>query len=327
MSSLTRILSHVLPVLALTVIVFGAYVRLSDAGLGCPDWPGCYGRLTVPAQEPSTAQHPSWRDRPLVQGKAWREMIHRYLASTLGLGILVLAIGSFRPGTPRAARAVALILVPLVILQGLLGMWTVTLLLKPIIVCAHLLGGMTILALLWWNLLEVRGGGLREAHGVPGLRSMVWLALACVGIQIFLGGWTSANYAALACQDFPTCQGHWWPQTDFHQAFVLWRGLGINYEYGILNAPARTAIHMTHRIWALVTTVVVAATVMRAVAARSSRVRVAAWCILAALICQVTLGISNVLGGLPLAVAVAHNGGAAILLLSIVTLLNFTRAV
>ena len=327
MTRTLRLLSHVLPVLALVVIVLGAYVRLSDAGLGCPDWPGCYGHVTVPSHDANIhLQDPDWHARPLEAGKAWREMIHRYLASTLGLGIVVLAAGSFRAARRRAAGVspVVFLLVPLVMLQGLLGMWTVTLLLKPLVVSAHLLGGLATLSLLWWNLLGVRGLAPVAATRA-GLYGLARLAVLVLVLQIFLGGWTSANYAALACTDFPTCQGRWWPHTDFREAYVLWRGLGINYEFGVLDTPARTAIHVGHRLGALFASLVIGATALLAWRSRQPRLRRVASCILAALALQVSLGITNVLGGLPLPVAVAHNGIAAVLLLTLLTLVHSTR--
>ena len=322
-----RLLSYCLPALALAVIVLGAYVRLTDAGLGCPDWPGCYGRLTVPSEATDVhLQHPDWHSRPLETGKAWREMFHRYLASALGLGIVILAAAATQANLRRAVSSspVVFLLVPLVIFQGLLGMWTVTLLLKPLVVSAHLLGGLATLSLLWWNLLAVRG---QRVSAVPA-SGLFWLARVAVLVlilQIFLGGWTSANYAALACTDFPTCQGQWWPHSNFREAYVLWRGLGINYEFGVLDTPARTAIHLGHRLGALLATLTVGLTAMFAWRSGEPRLRRLASCILGALALQVCLGIANVLGGLPLPVAVAHNGVAAVLLLTLITLVHSTR--
>ncbi|MBI4694209.1 MAG: COX15/CtaA family protein [Gammaproteobacteria bacterium] len=328
MSTLYRRLSYLVPILALIVMVKGAYVRLSDAGLGCPDWPGCYGKLVAPqsaAQLPAEA-HPLVQKRPVESGKAWREMIHRYLASGLGFLILGLCASAWRdrraPEQPLLAPA---LLVPLVVFQGLLGMWTVTLLLKPFIVTAHLIGGMSILALATWNLQAVRDAGRGPGTAHPGLAAAAGIALVCLAVQIFLGGWTSTNYAALACTDFPTCQGSFLPPADFEDAFVLWRGLGINYEFGVLDTPARTAIHLVHRYGALVTALVVLSVLAYALAAGDARCRRAAWCILALLALQLTLGIANVLRGLPLPVAVAHNGGAGLLLAGLVSLLYFAR--
>ena len=310
----------VLAALALLVIVFGAFVRLTDAGLGCPDWPGCYGRPAVPAAAAIDPGDERWAGRALETGKAWREMIHRYLAAALGLGIVVLALAAWRR---RRDVTVPLLLVPLVIFQGLLGMWTVTLLLKPVVVCAHLIGGLTILALLWWHTLDAWATAAGASR--PQLRRGVQVALAVLALQVFLGGWTSANYAALACTDFPTCQGRWWPETDFGEAFVLWRGLDINYEYGVLETPARTAIHMVHRIGAALAGLVIVGVAVAALRSGTSRLSRIAWCILAALAFQVAMGVTNIVAGLPLGTAVAHNLGAAVLLLTLVSLLHSTR--
>ena len=310
-----------LAVLALVVIVFGAFVRLTDAGLGCPDWPGCYGRPTVPAAAATIdLSDERWRGRALETSKAWREMIHRYLAAALGLGIVVLAVAAW---SRRHDATIPLLLVPLVIFQGLLGMWTVTLLLKPVVVCAHLIGGLTILALLWWYALDPRSAGAGASR--PRLQRGVQVALAVLALQAFLGGWTSANYAALACTDFPMCQGRWWPETDFGEAFVLWRGLEINYEYGVLETPARTSIHMVHRLGAVLAVLVIAGVALAALRSAILRLQRIAWCILAALAFQVAMGITNIVAGLPLATAVAHNFGAAVLLLTLVSLLHATR--
>lgn len=324
MRKLHSLLSVVLPLLALIVIVKGAYVRLSDAGLGCPDWPGCYGQFLVPATAQDISDTAKLAARPLETGKAWREMIHRYLASSLGALILLLAASAWLT-RQRRGLTMALLLVPLVILQGLLGMWTVTLMLKPLIVVAHLLGGFTLLALLWWNLLEVWQCPRRES--LTGLRRFAALAMVILGLQVFLGGWTSANYAALACTDFPRCQGQWWPTVDFHNAFILWRGLGVNYEFGVLETPARTAIHVAHRAGAFLVILVGLGLFLyarRVADARGCRI---AWCILALLALQVMLGITNVMRGLPLPVAVMHNGVAALLLLGLVTLFHYASPV
>jgi len=323
MNGLYRFLSWLLPVLALTVIVKGAYVRLSDAGLGCPDWPGCYGRLLVP-DSPGEARPADLEARPLESGKAWREMIHRYLASSLGAGILLLAALAWRNRADvRQPVAVPLLLVPLVMFQGLLGMWTVTLLLKPLVVTSHLLGGFSVFALLVWNLLRVEAGEARRLAAGSLVVGAGLLALVALVGQVFLGGWTSANYAALACTDFPTCHGRFWPDMAFRDAFVLWRGLGINYEFGVLETPARTAIHYSHRLWAMVTAAAILYAIHVARRRGAGLGRRLGWCILAALVLQISLGVTNVVHGLPLPVAVMHNGMAALLLASLVTLLYF----
>lgn len=309
--------------LAFVVITVGAFVRLSDAGLGCPDWPGCYGHLDVPESQAETAvANAAFPERPVEAGKAWKEMVHRYLAGALGLLILTMAVLAWRRWhVIGQQRVLPVVLLGVVVFQALLGMWTVTLLLKPLIVAAHLLGGMATLALLWLCLLR-QGSHLRGMAGVSGLRVIATIALAVLLAQLFLGAWTSSNYAALACPDFPTCQARWWPETDFARAFKLWHGLGINYEYGILDSVPRATIHWTHRIGALITTVV-----MMLVAARlwllgggDQRWRRLAVALVAVTMLQIGLGIATVVLHLPLSVAVAHNGGAALLLLTVMTI-------
>mgnify|MGYP000087705925 CR=1 FL=1 len=319
-------LAAVASILAFGVVVLGAFVRLTDAGLGCPDWPGCYGQVGVPDREAVSGDY----GRPLEPAKAWKEMIHRYFAGTLGLVIAGLGVWAWRRRhQPGESPALPLFLVALVVFQAVLGMWTVTWLLKPLVVTAHLLGGMATLALLWWLALR-RGQWLGAAKQAdPGWRKGALIALLVLVAQIALGGWTSANYAALACPDFPACyQGQWWPRTDFGEAFTLWHGLGIDYEGGVLTHPARTAIHLTHRIGAVVTLVVVgtvAAGLMRA--GKSRPVRHLAGGIALLLLGQVALGIANVVFGLPLVVAVAHNAVAAALVVALVTLNHVLRPV
>lgn len=366
--------------LALCVVVLGAWVRLSDAGLGCPDWPVCYGEITWPkAQEEVAAANAAFPDRPVEHDKTWREQIHRHLAATLGVLVLVLALIAnwHAPGRRKYVMAAALIaaagvltyivgkamaiswlvtfagvlafpavalpllaaimwrrdayaamavgLLGLIVFQALLGMWTVTLLLKPIFVMGHLLGGMTTLALLWWLYLRSRPAQL----GVPPegrYRTLALIALLVLGGQIALGGWTSANYAALACPDFPTCQGQLWPQADFAEGFVIWRGLGVDYEGGVLHQSARVAIHLAHRIGALVTFIALALIVLTLVRAPfQAGLRAAASVTGLLLLTQIGLGIGIVLTQLPLAGATAHNAVAALLLLSVVTLNHLAR--
>lgn len=303
------------------VVVLGAFVRLSDAGLGCPDWPGCYGQLLVPEADHAVEQaNAAYPHRPVEVGKAWKEMIHRYFASTLGLAILLLLLIGWKQRL--APRGFLLGLFGLVCFQGILGMWTVTWQLKPLAVSAHLLGGMSTLALLTWLNARLLWPAKAE-HAGPvvrsGLRSLAAVSLVVVFAQVFLGGWTSSNYAALACPDFPTCHQQWWPETDFEEAFVLWRGLDQNYEFGVLDSPARTAIHLTHRIGFIVVTMVLLgfiAALWRAVVWRSWAVG-----ILLALALQVALGITTVMLSLPLVIATAHNAGAAVLIM-LLTALN-----
>ena len=313
--------------LALVVVVMGAYTRLSDAGLGCPDWPGCYGHLLgVPESSSEIDQaNKDFPERAVEVGKAWKEMIHRYLAEGLGLLILVMAFIAIKNRRDtNQALWLPIILVGLVIFQGLLGMWTVTLLLKPVIVMLHLLGGLTILVLLWWLVLQA-STEQTISRSTP-LTSILAVGLLLLGIQILLGGWTSANYAALACPDFPKCQGEWWPATDFKEGFVFWRGLGQNYEFGVLDSPARTAIHLSHRYFAIVVAVFWLVLLLRTMLRNKfSNMRQLAVVTLLLLLAQIALGISNIVMKLPISVAVMHNGGAALLLLSIVTLIYYSR--
>jgi cytochrome c oxidase assembly protein subunit 15 len=308
-------LARIGAVLALAVVMLGAWVRLTDAGLGCPDWPGCYGRLVVPEAATSPAELGSEYTRPLEAGKAWREMVHRYLASTLGLVCVALAFIAWRNRRdPQQPWRAPLALVALVVFQGLLGMWTVTLLLKPIVVVAHLLGGLATLALLV-SLGQWRA--TRSSAPTAGLRTLGLAAAAALVLQISLGGWTSANYAALACPDFPTCQTQWWPAiADFEEGFVLWRGLGVDYEGGVLDHSARVAVHFAHRLGAVLATVLVALLGWRL--AREWATRLDGAAVLAALLLQLCLGVSIVVFGVPLAVAVLHNGVAALLLLTVI---------
>lgn len=307
--------------LAFVVVVLGAYTRLSDAGLGCPDWPGCYGKLVVPEAEHAVTEKHYLAQRPLEPEKGWKEMIHRYFAGTLGLVILTLAVWAWlRRREPGQPVWLPTFLVGLVIFQALLGMWTVTLQLKPVVVMGHLLGGMTTLSLLVLLALRTRPGARAAVVDAPRWRTLAGVALLVLAAQIALGGWTSSNYAAMACTDFPTCHGQWWPQADFKEAFVLWRGLGVNYEYGVLDHPARTAIHLTHRIGALVTFLLLGWLALRLVARGREPLAGSGWLVGGLLLLQVSLGIGNVVLHLPLGVAVAHNAVAALLLLSLIRL-------
>jgi heme a synthase len=313
-------------VLALAVVMLGAYVRLSHAGLGCPDWPGCYGHLAAPSHPDAlAAANAAFPDRPVHTAKAWKEMAHRYLASSLGLVIVILggvAWAGRRSGLPIGLPS---LLVTLVLFQGMLGMWTVTLLVNPSIVTLHLAGGLATLALLWW--LTLRQGRLFEAVVPPelvALRPWAWLGLALVCVQILFGGWTSTHYAALACPDFPLCHGgEWWPKADFAAGFSFLRPVGVDYEGGVLDGPARTAIHLTHRLGALIVFLYLGSLALLLLRRAQEPVhRRLAQAIIVALVFQVGLGIANIVTKLPLDLAVAHNGGAALLLLTVVTLVH-----
>jgi len=294
--------------LAFFVVVLGAWVRLTDAGLGCPDWPGCYGHAYPQADQGFA--------------KAWHEMVHRYFAGSLVTVIAVLAgfsiVNRKKPDQPLAP---VIALFAIVCLQATLGALTVTLLLKPLIVTAHLVGGLSTLALLWWLALPPDSRPRLAAE--HGLRVFALIGLGVLVMQILLGGWTSTNYAAVACPDFPTCQRSWWPETDYRNAFVLWRGLGVDYEGGILSGPARVAIHWTHRLGAVVAgTVLLVLGITAAVRGSSRWIRWAGVLLFGAVILQISLGIATVHWGVPLPVATSHNAGAAILVVAMVTLLR-----
>ena len=315
---------HMATLLALIVVVLGAWVRLTDAGLGCPDWPGCYGSLIVPDQETEAAEsNAAFPERPLDAAKAWNEMIHRYAATTLGLAILLAALLAWMnrrdPGQPVK---LPLTLLGVVIFQGLLGMWTVTLLLKPLIVMGHLIGGLTTLGLCFWLLLEHYRRPLSVENRQRIIVRPALIALIVLICQIALGGWTSSNYAALACPDLPTCNGQWWPdQANFGEGFVLWRGLGIDYEFGILDTPSRIAIHYTHRLGAMVTFLLLGFVALKFAQRKTAPpIRQAGQLAITALIAQVAIGIGVIWFGLPLTLATAHNGVAALLLLATLNL-------
>ncbi|MHB8723407.1 MAG: COX15/CtaA family protein [Steroidobacteraceae bacterium] len=291
--------------LAAAVVVLGAWVRLTDAGLGCPDWPGCYGHIY-----------------PNAGGKALHEMIHRYFAGTLVVVITILLMWTARfrkdPGQPLIPAALLFVIV---CLQAALGALTVTLLLKPLIVTAHLLGGLSTLGLLWWLSRTPQTRSLTEEE--TDLRKFALVGLVILIVQIALGGWTSANYAAAACPDFPTCQRAWWPRMDYRDAFVLWRGLDIDYEGGVLANPARVAIHVTHRLGALLAgSVLIGLGILTAVSAHDRRLARAGRLLTLAVVIQIAIGVAMVHWGVPLSLATLHNAGDAFLVISIATLLR-----
>lgn len=307
-------------VLALCVVVLGAYVRLSDAGLGCPDWPGCYGTLTVPQSEQAIQQAQAGFPGSTIEiGKAWKEMAHRYLAGTLGLAVLAIFVLAWRHKRILhvSPRLPGLLLV-LIVFQAALGMWTVTMLLKPAIVSAHLIGGMSTLGLLTW-IAHRHWSKYGVFEPSCKLRWMIRGALVILLGQIFLGGWTSTNYAALACTDFPTCHGAWLPDMDFKDAFHLIRELGESANGGNLGLPALTAIQWTHRMGALITLCYLGT--LAYLLLNHSAMRKLAYLLLLVLVAQVLIGIGNLLLHLPLVLAVAHNFGAALLVV-ITVLIN-----
>lgn len=365
---------------ALGVVVFGAFVRLSDAGLSCPDWPTCYGQATWPQLSGQVAHADQLFQRPVEVHKVWREQVHRMLAGTLGVLVLALAlIATWRKPRCRWGVAIAtlaasagtilymavdehvvstllgaaaivlplivaarltrtgpwratVVALALIILQAMLGMWTVTWKLLPIVVTSHLLGGMSIFAVMAWVALRFSRVGA-WGDEFRSVRRFVGVGIVLLALQIFLGGWTSSNYAAMACGvgdvAFPHCLGRWWPPANYHEGFVLWRGVGdlwrgamTDFEHGVLASPARTAIQMVHRIGAAVIFVYLGwlAWKLARVGLRGFGLAIAGM-----LVVQILLGISNVYFALPLPVAMAHNGGAALLLFTLVTALARTQ--
>ena len=309
-------------ILAFIVIVFGAYVRLTDAGLGCPDWPGCYGFFGVPESSESLLEvEKTFPGQVVESGKAWREMIHRYIASTLGFLILILfglSLSQKRKSGDDSKARLPFYLLMLVIFQGLLGMWTVTLKVHPAIVSAHLIGGLSTLSLLFYYYKKLN----TINPTIERLNGLVVLGFCFLIIQILLGGWTSTNYAALGCPDLPLCYGQIWPDNmDFKTGFLSWQSFGENYEGGLLPPPARTAIHFTHRIGAIVALFLLGSIGIKYLSHNHKPVKSAAKYFLAALIIQLAIGVVMVWSSINLSLATAHNAFAAILLLSFINLL------
>lgn len=305
-----RVTVSVAMLLSALVVVLGAYTRLVDAGLGCPDWPGCYGFLTVPQTEAdlarSTAAYPC---APVEAGKAWTEMIHRYFASILGLVVISLPLIAWKTKQPMILPS---ILAVLVIVQGAFGAWTVTLKLWPQVVTAHLLGGFATLAILFYYLLLLNPKWKWRVS--PRASRVAHVTLAFLVLQIALGGWTSSNYAALACPDFPTCHGEFFPPMNFVEGFDVFQDIGPNYLGGEMSSEARAAIQMAHRMGAFV----VLGVAFWTAALLNGGLR---WTLTAVVSGQFLLGASNVLLNLPLSVALLHHAGAAALLLVLVAVL------
>lgn len=311
-------------VFTLCVILMGAYTRLSDAGLGCPDWPGCYGMLKVPTQSHELSQvQQAFPEHTVDTQKAWLEMIHRYIAGALGLLVLYILYISFK--IQDAPKKLPSVIALLILFQAALGMWTVTMQLMPIVVMSHLIGGFSLLSLLW--ILYLRTTPLRIVGGDPQVRKLAPFALLCfvvLVLQIMLGGWTSSNYAALACTALPICEGDWLNNLQPLQAFNLFYQTEGSYEFGVLDYASRMTIHVTHRMGAIITATLLLWLAYRLlIQARSAMIKRSAWVLITLLIIQVGLGIANVVLHLPLGIAVAHNAGAALLLLTMI-FINYT---
>lgn len=312
-------------VVVAVVVVLGAYTRLVDAGLGCPDWPGCYGFVLVPEAaadlEVAQARFP---DAPVEADKAWPEMVHRYFASGLGLLILITTVVAWRSRHQEpSVFGLSLALLAMVILQGAFGAWTVTLKLWPQVVTAHLLGGFATLSLIWLLCLRLgvgRGWNLAALPspafpGASALRGLALLGLILLVLQIALGGWVSSNYAALACPDFPTCQGEWLPPGNLSEGFNFWQSVGPSYLGGLMTSEARIAIQVAHRVGALLVTLALGLLVLRLWFVH----RGLAAALAIALVSQLILGIANVVLVLPLWNATAHNAMAAVTLAVMIT--------
>lgn len=315
-------------VLAIVVVMLGAFTRLADAGLGCPDWPGCYGHLLWPNETHEIiAAESNFPDAPVEVDKTWPEMVHRYFAGSLGLLILAIAVIAIKQrqlNIQNLPLKLPLFLVALVILQAVFGMWTVTLKLWPKIVTAHLLGGFSTLSLLW--LLTQRLGGEQwslspiQKQKLNKVKPLLIFALVTVIIQIALGGWVSSNYAALACPDIPQCLGQWLPPMDMATGFTVFQDIGPNYLGGQLDNHSRTAIHFAHRLGALTVLITLMMLGLMLWQVKSVQCRRWVWVLWGILSAQLALGVSNIVWSLPLPVAVAHNAVGALLLLVMVSL-------
>ncbi len=309
-----RVLVGLALICTVCVVVLGAYTRLVDAGLGCPDWPGCYGQITVPDTDEERARAEAlYPNAPIEPFKAWVEMIHRYVATFLGLLAIGIVLNAW---WSKTSIVTPLVLLAIVIVQGAFGAWTVTLKLWPQVVTAHLLGGFATLALIWWYFLKI--GEIRIPTVSQRLRPHLHLLALCIVLQIALGGWTSSNYAALACPDFPTCNVAMETVFDFGAGFNVFQDIGPNYLGGEMSSEARVAIHMVHRWGAYVVMLVGLVLVFR--------LNTVPRAILATvLVVQFGLGLANIWTSLALPIAVLHNAMAAVLLLTVVTFMVGTR--
>ncbi|HEX4918341.1 MAG TPA: COX15/CtaA family protein [Limnobacter sp.] len=316
-------------VLTFFLIMLGAFVRLTDAGLGCPDWPGCYGKLTpnqAAEQIAEAVEVQGGTHGPVSMPKAWKEMVHRYVATFLGLLIIGITVMAWKKRDElKQSPALATWLLFAVCLQGAFGAWTVTMLLKPAIVTGHLIGGMTILGMLTWLWLRQTSPVRTVAPptSTAKLRVFARIGLVVVAAQIVLGGWVSTNYAAVVCTDFPTCQGSYWPNMEFNHAFHIVRHLGETPDGEILNVASLIAIHMIHRMGAIAVALVIGGLALALW--RNAGTRALAILVAGILTLQIAMGVGNVVFQLPLWLAVAHNGGAALLLVTLI-LVNYRVA-
>ncbi|HHF7373555.1 COX15/CtaA family protein [Legionella bozemanae] len=312
--------------LSLLVVMLGAYTRLTDAGLGCPDWPGCYGQMVLPsAKEKLQAVQTQYPQIPIESRKAWTEMVHRYAAGSLALLIFFICfyVGRKRIQGNDLPWHLPAALIILVLFQAALGMWTVTLKLLPVVVMGHLLGGMLIVACLSRFLLQISS---LKGKDLPQWRFWLRLGVVIVFLQIALGGWVSSNYAGISCIGFPMCNGVWIPDLHFAQGFNLFSPVGANYQGGLLDHEVRVTIQFIHRLGAIITAVyMLVLTLSILLRSNFNYLKTAALVMLLLVLVQFTLGILNVIYLLPISVAVAHNGIAALLLATLFGSLHFTR--
>jgi cytochrome c oxidase assembly protein subunit 15 len=312
--------------LAIVVLGLGAFTRLANAGLGCPDWPGCYGHALWPNEHHEIARaNEAFPEAPVELDKTWPEMVHRYFAGSLIITTLALIAIAFKHRQkPAQPIKLPIAIFLLILLQAAFGMWTVTLKLWPQVVTSHLLGGFTMLSLLWLLMLRLNNEQWRlpdrDLARIGKLRGWAVLGLLIVIVQISLGGWTTSNYAAVACPDFPTCQAQWLPAMDFAHGFNIFQHIGPNYLGGTMQNEGRVAIHVMHRIGAIVTGVYLLWLGWRLLATGLAAPRQVALAVMAIVVLQIALGISNIVFHFPLTVAVAHNLTGAVLLLALVTL-------
>lgn len=312
--------------LSLFVVMLGAYTRLTDAGLGCPDWPGCYGHLVLPSAKAGLMDaQTTYPQIPIESRKAWTEMVHRYAAGSLALLIFYIGFSMLRKrlqgnNVPWHLPAALLLLV---IFQAALGMWTVTLKLLPVVVMGHLLGGMLIVACL--SRLRLQISSIKGVN-LPQWRPWLRLAVIIVFSQIALGGWVSSNYAGISCIGFPMCNGTWWPELHFAQGFNLFAPVGANYQGGLLDNDVRVTIQFIHRLGAVVTAIyILMLSLLMMFKAQTNYLKGTAVAMFLLVLVQFSLGILNVIYLLPISVAVAHNGVAALLLATVFSTLHFTR--
>jgi cytochrome c oxidase assembly protein subunit 15 len=322
--------------LTFDLVLFGAFTRLTDSGLGCPDWPGCYGNASpLGAHADITAAQTALPSGPVTHGKAWVEMVHRYLATSVGALITVLAVAAWRArlrarrsgvrAAPGLSPGWATLTLVWVCVQGAFGALTVTMKLFPAIVTLHLAGGMVLLALLCVQAVRQTGDAMPPTAPAAGLRPLAWWSLAMLSVQVLLGGWVSTNYAVLACSSFPTCQGSWWPDMNFAQGFSLWRPLGVLGDGSPIDFSALTAIHYTHRSFAYLVFVVLGVLAWRLrCAGPGVPARQARW-LTGLLLLQFLTGLSNVVLDWPLLAAVLHTGGAAALVVVLTWVIDTQR--